>query len=202
MEKVFRQIPLYRFLAICNDKCSGKKVLDCGAGGNQPPLSLFSNYGYETYGIENNSSQIDAANNFSKSIGQFLNIIEGDMRSLPYKDSSFDVAYSYNSIFHMRKVDIRKSILEIRRVLKKEGLLFVNFLSIDDSECGSGVAVGENEFEQCEEGTVIHSYFNDNEADHYFADMSLIHKEKRIVERYFRGELVKQGFIDYIVQEE
>ena len=198
--QVFRQIPLYRFLSICNKECSGKKILDCGAGGNQPPLSLFQEYGYDTSGIEIDEIKIKEAKKFAESQHQSLNIITGDMMNLPFSEQEFDAVYSYNSIFHMKKIDIEKSIKEIKRVLKKDGLLFVNFLSTDDFMCDLGIELGNKEFEQEEEGKVIHAYYEDNEADEYFNDMLLIHKEKRIVERKFEGEFVKQGYIDYIVQ--
>lgn len=45
MDKIFTQIPLYRFLMVCNEECKEMNVLDCGAGGASPPLSLFARYG-------------------------------------------------------------------------------------------------------------------------------------------------------------
>ncbi len=201
MKQVFRQIPLYRFLSICNSECSDKKILDCGAGGNQPPLSLFKEYGYDTYGIENNDKQIDAAYEFSKLRDQELNIIKGNMKKLPYSDQEFDAVYSYNSIFHMKKEDIEESIIEIKRVLKTNGLLFLNFLSVDDFMCGIGIELGNMEFEQEEDNDkVIHVFHEDIEADRYFKDMKLIIKEKRILERMFEGEFIRQVYIDYIVK--
>lgn len=62
MNEIFKQIPLYRFIMFCNETAMNKKVLDCGAGGDCPPLSLFSEYGYETHGIEFNSKQLEKAN--------------------------------------------------------------------------------------------------------------------------------------------
>ncbi|MDD6795866.1 MAG: hypothetical protein PUE01_10740 [Clostridiaceae bacterium] len=58
MEKIFRQIPLYRFLKYCNECNSSKNILDCGAGGNMPPLSLFSKFDYKTTGIELDDNQL------------------------------------------------------------------------------------------------------------------------------------------------
>lgn len=61
MNEVIRQIPLYRFLKYCNDTNMEKSVLDCGAGGNCPPLSLFADYGYKTTGIEFDEEQLRKA---------------------------------------------------------------------------------------------------------------------------------------------
>ena len=45
MNEVFKQIPLYRFIMYCNETNMEKTILDCGAGGDSPPLSLFAEYG-------------------------------------------------------------------------------------------------------------------------------------------------------------
>lgn len=44
---------------------------------------------------------------------------------------------------------------------------------------------------------VIHSYYDYNEADIMFEDMTLIYKEDRVLERIFEGKKIRQGFIDY-----
>lgn len=121
------------------------------------------------------------------------------MRCLPFEKDSFGCVYSYNSIFHMKKQDIEKGIAEMKRVLKPNGLMFVNFLSTDDFRCGEGPCLGPNEYEQMDDEPVIHSYFEHNEADEYFSDMKILYKEVRVIERIYEGELIKQGFIDYIL---
>ncbi len=196
---IFKQTPLYKFLEYCNNE--GKiapKILDCGAGGITPPLSLFHSFRYETTGVELDKKQIDKANNFADKKNQRLNILVGDMTKLDFDDNTFDFVYSYNSVFHMKKIQIEKAIKEMKRVLKPNGLIFVNFLSIDDFRFGEGLHLGNNQYEQMDDEPVIHSYFDYDEADKYFDDMQFILKERRIVERVFEGEKIKQGFIDYI----
>ncbi|MBY3619510.1 class I SAM-dependent methyltransferase [Acinetobacter sp. CUI P1] len=197
--ELFKQIPLYRFLALCNESGMEKTILDCGAGGDTPPLSLFANYGYTTYGIEMNVEQLNRANQFGSERGQNLNIHQGDMRQLAISDESMSFVYSYNSIFHMRKQDVKEAINELKRVLKPGGLLFVNFLTLKDFRVGDGVDLGEHQYEQMEDDElVIHSYYDYHEADSMFDDMQLIYKEDRVLERKFEGEWIRQGFIDYI----
>jgi ubiquinone/menaquinone biosynthesis C-methylase UbiE len=200
MKKIFKQIPLYRFIAFCNETNMDKEVLDCGAGGDCPPLSLFLEYGYLTHGIEFDTNQLEKANNYAKEKNQQLNIEQGDMRQLNFENESLSFVYSYNSVFHMTKAEVSKSIEEMKRVLKPNGLLFVNFLSTKDFRCGQGVAVGENEYEQMDDTPVIHSYFEELESDKYFDDMEILYKEDRVLERIYEGEKIRQGFIDYIVK--
>jgi ubiquinone/menaquinone biosynthesis C-methylase UbiE len=196
-----KQTQLYRFLDYCNKKNLEKSVLDCGAGGECPPLALFLEHGYKTYGIELSDLQIEKSKLFSQKHGVELNIIKGDMRKLPFEDESISYIYSYNSIFHMKKVDIEKAINEIKRVLKPEGITCINFLSIHDDWYGKGEQIGKDEFLQIERGEkVIHSYFEIDEAETYFRDMGILFKEYRILESIYEGEKVRQGYVDYIVQ--
>lgn len=201
MKEIYKQIPLYRFLSYCNEKEMKKNVLDCGAGGNQPPLNLFAENGYKTYGIEFCEEEAKLANEYGFERGNKLNINVGDMRKIEYNDENFSFVYSYNSVFHMKKTDVIKSIEEMKRVLKPEGLMFVNFLSIDDHRCGIGPIVGKNEYEQFDdELPVIHSYYEYSEAEKYFENMDILYKEIRVLERRYKGEKIKQGFIDYILR--
>ncbi len=200
MSKIFKQVPLYRFLDLCNNSAVEKSVLDCGAGGAQPPLSLFASHGYKTRGIEFDVKQAAKANDFGTNNNQQLNVEIGDMRSLKMADASIGFVYSYNSVFHMKKVDVKKSVEEMIRVLKPGGLLFVNFLTTNDFRCGEGPCVGPNEYEQMDDEPVIHSYYDPNEADVYFKDMEFVYKENRVLERIYEGSKIRQGFVDYIVR--
>lgn len=201
MNEIFKQIPLYRFIKFCNDTTMDKTVLDCGAGGDCPPLSLFSEYGYLTHGVEFNTKQLEEANKYANKKGQRLNIEQGDMRHLKFENESFSFVYSYNSVFHMTKANVSKAINEMKRVLKPQGLLFVNFLTTRDFRCGKGGDIGENQYEQMDDDIpVIHSYFEESEPDRYFDNMEVLYKESRVIERIYQGEKIRQGFVDYIVK--
>lgn len=200
MNEIFKQIPLYRFLMFCNETNMEKSVLDCGAGGDCPPLSLFLEYGYQTHGIEYNKEQLELANQFANHRNQILNIKQGDMRTLKLEGESFSFVYSYNSVFHMEKTDILKSINEMKRVLKPNGLLFVNFLTTKDFRCGTGVDLGDNQYEQMDDFPVIHSYFDESEPDKFFENMEILYKEDRVLERIYEGKKIRQGFVDYIAR--
>jgi ubiquinone/menaquinone biosynthesis C-methylase UbiE len=201
MKVIFRQPQIYRFLSYCEQYDLEKVILDCGAGGDRPPLALFSEYGYKTYGIEISDSQIEKADEFAKLHGFKLNISKGDMRRLPFDDESISYVYSYNSIFHMRKEDIKKSLNELKRVLKPGGLCCVNFLSKEDGDYGAGRKEGEDEFWQEEHGgEVIHAYYELDEAEKNFDGMEVLFKEHRVLERIYEDRKIKQAYIDYIIR--
>ncbi len=204
MKEIFRHSQLYTFLLYCSGKGLEKKVLDCGAGGPMPPLAIFSNLGYETHGVELDKKQIELAKGFEEKYGLNLNILEGNMLALPFEDELFGFAYSYNSIFHMSKNDVNKSIKEINRVLKKGGLAFINFASTQDNRATSGKKVRDGEYLQFEHGKeILHSFYSEFEAEKHFEEngFDIIYKEvrKRIGLRKDGGK-VTLGYIDYIVE--
>jgi ubiquinone/menaquinone biosynthesis C-methylase UbiE len=192
---------LYTFLNYCNSSSLEKEVLDCGAGGDFPKLSMFYEFGYKTKGIEISESQLNKANKYCKENNMELNIINGDMTHIPLDNNSISFIFSYNSIFHLTKKDTLVALKEIERVLKKGGLCYINLLSIEDSGFGEGVEVGKGEFLQSEyDEKVIHSYYEDAEADGVFSELVVMRKEKRIIETLSEGEKYKFAYIDYIVK--
>jgi len=188
-------------LRYCNDTELTKIVLDCGAGGDCPPLMLFKDFGYETHGIEIDDTQLAKSDEFSRKHGLNLNISKGDIRNLDFKDESISFVYSYNTIFHMRKAEIQNTVKEMLRVLKPGGLCFVNVLSMQDHRNNLGTKIGEGEFlREDYDQPVVLSCYESNEADGLFDGVEIIYKEQRFSEHTYQGEKLRQGFIDYIVR--
>ena len=190
--------PLYKFLRLCNQSELEKVVLDCGAGGDQPPLEIFYDYGYQTFGVELAPNPLEQVKGFCKGTGKGLNIIQGDMRHIPMGDEQISFVYSYNAIVFMTKADIQKALKEMERVLHVGGLCYVNFISVDELQWNK-----EEPSEKCLEmfGSAYFSYHEDEEADEYFSNFEILHKEKRILERLLDdGKLLKQAYLDYILR--
>jgi SAM-dependent methyltransferase len=190
--------PLYEYLRRCNASPLDKIILDCGAGGSQPPLSLFYQYGYRTFGVEIAEPALEEASKFCKEKDMALRIIRGDMRNIPFPNEAFSFVYSFNAIDFMTKPDIAIAMREITRVLKPDGLCFVNFLSVDDAEtwepfCVTGPAVSLLKSERF-------AHFEDDEADVYFEPYQLLRKEKRVQDKLWEGVLRRRAEIEYIAR--
>ena len=198
MIEVIWATPLYEFLRRCNASSLPKEVLDCGAGGSDPPLSLFYQYGYKTYGIEIAETALTEARRFCAENGMTVNIIGGDMRRIPFPSERFSFVYSYNAIDFMTKPDIAVSMREITRVLRPDGLCYVNFLSVDD--VGSWEPFCETASAKDLLKSTGFAHFEDDEADVYFEAYQVVRKEKRFVEKLWEGRVLKQADIEYIAR--
>jgi ubiquinone/menaquinone biosynthesis C-methylase UbiE len=198
MIEVIWATPLYEFLRRCNASPLAKEVLDCGAGGSNPPLSLFYQYGYKTYGVEIAEVPLIQAQRFCAENDMTLNITRGDMRGIPFPSQRFSFVYSYNAIDFMTKPDIAVSMREITRVLKPDGLCFVNFLSVDDAESWEPFCETSPALDLLKSKGFAH--FEDHEADVYFEAFEIVRKEKRQVEKLWEGRILKQADIEYIAR--
>ena len=193
--------PIYTLLRYAEKYGVERAVLDCGAGGRQPPLALFSLHGYKTYGIDISNSQIDRANEFASQHHIELKIRKADMRSIPFNNNSFGCVYSWNSSIHLTKKDTEVAISEMLRVLKSKGLLFVNFIW----NKGQGLDLGEErnpgEFwmtldnEEC-----VHSCFHESEVERIFEGLELLYKQKRQITKKRNGRVIKDAYLDYIMR--
>ena len=196
---MYRANQLYNFLGMCENSSLSKEVLECGAGisnGFTPLLKRFHERGYKTTGIDMSNDRIEYFKEYCSENNLDIEIKNGNMTNLDFEDNSISFIYSYNSIFHMAKKDIAVAVEEMKRVLKKDGLCFVNFLSVDDCEFGDGEPLEKGEFVQiCETmGKTIHSFYDIDEADSYFKDVELLSKERRVCDE--PGSTT--GYIDYI----
>lgn len=86
----------------------------CGAGGM---MKVFASSGGHVFGVDISFKMLE----FAREKGD---VASGDIRSLPYKDSSFDYVVSLGVIEHFPESE--KALKECVRVLKKGGRLFIN----------------------------------------------------------------------------
>ncbi|MGC9777698.1 MAG: class I SAM-dependent methyltransferase [Candidatus Heimdallarchaeota archaeon] len=200
----FYPAPVYKFGSYIDyfAKEMEKKILDCGAGGKKPPLAMFNELGFETHGIEISDEQIKLAEEFIQKNNMQIDIIKGDIRELPYEDESFSFVYSYNTIFHLTKKDIKKAITEVRRVLRKDGLFFVNFMSMDDKYYGEGKKIGKGEFVLVnEEGQERYrTFFETQEVKDYFDSFDFLLLENRHIRMPTIWKDYEASYIDCIVK--
>ena len=101
---------------------AGKKVLDisCGEGYG---TAILSREAQSAAGCDIDEDIISLAR---KKYGQSekLSFVQGDFRSLPFGDNSFDVVVSYETIEHISGQDL--ALTEIKRVLRDDGLLIMS----------------------------------------------------------------------------
>ena len=99
------------------------KILDIGCAGG-----FFLDYlkysGWQTYGVELSKW---GAETCQKKLG--LNVFNGNLNQANFKDNFFDVITMYDVLEHTQEP--AKELIEVKRILKKDGLLIINVPNID-----------------------------------------------------------------------
>lgn len=92
------------------------KILDigCGTGKNVEEFSAIG----ETWGVDNSNEALKFCRNHRK----LINIKKGDAQKLDFKNETFDVVTLLDVLEH---VDEEKTLREISRVLKANGILII-----------------------------------------------------------------------------
>ena len=181
--------PVYAFLSLINasakgETLRGKKILDCGAGGMLPPLTLFHQHGFDSWGIDISDEQIQKAREFCDKQGIQLQLRKGDVRQIPFEDETFDYVFEHYSMCHLSKQDTSIAIHEMYRVLKKAGLCFLGVISMDTwpkLSFGEEIEPGQFWGKEHENELTLHSMFTDEEADQLVSGWEIISKEKRVI---------------------
>jgi ubiquinone/menaquinone biosynthesis C-methylase UbiE len=99
----------------------GARVLDIGCG-DAGVLIAFAERGSACAGIELDEKSLERGRLRAEEHGVSVDLRSGVAEALPWEDGSFDLVILDNVLEHVR--DQRKTLSEIRRVLKPGGLLY------------------------------------------------------------------------------
>lgn len=114
--------PIYRnkvdFVLQNLDKGSGKKILDVGCGYGEY-LSPLRQKGFIAFGIDIDKGALKSQDN----------VICADVRKIPIKSSIFDIVVCVDVLEHVNNDD--ETLKEIKRILRKGGLLIITVPSSD-----------------------------------------------------------------------
>lgn len=100
-------------------KTNSKKILDVGCGTGKL-VKYFQNHGLDAYGVDNSKIALKTA-----STNKVENLILSPATKLPFKNESFDFLCAISTIEHLAENDSGKFLEEAKRVLKKNGRLFL-----------------------------------------------------------------------------
>lgn len=97
------------------------KVLDIGCAYGRD-CRYFVKNNFETYGIDLSEKMIEKAKNFE--LKAKFSVM--DMLNLDFKDDFLDGIWCSATLLHISKADTPQAIKEFRRVMKKDGVLYLN----------------------------------------------------------------------------
>lgn len=154
-------------------------VLDMGCGIGRD-AHYFAEKGFLSFGIDRAEEEIVRARSlWTESNPLFM---RGDMRQLPFTNNSFDALYGNRSFHFLQDEDERrKTVDEMYRIMRPDGLLFLTVFSTDDNMYGRGIETSHNTFMNLR-GHTLH-FFEE-------AELKKIFREFKIEELVEREEVI------------
>jgi 2-polyprenyl-3-methyl-5-hydroxy-6-metoxy-1,4-benzoquinol methylase len=134
------------------------RVLDLGCGVGRHSLYLAAR-GFQVTAYDASQSGLDHAARTAAEQGLALTFRLGHMTELPFADGTFDFVLAWNVIYHGDEPIVRRTIGEIRRVLKANGWYQGTMLSKRNAKFGRGAQVAPNTFVIAEDDDKNHPHF-------------------------------------------
>jgi len=107
----------------------GQWLLDIGCNWGRWCLSA-ARKGYHVVGIDPNIDAVLAAQRISMQLNLPISYIVADARHLPFMSDTFDYVFSYSVLQHLSKENVKKTLLEIAKVLKVGGTSMIQMPNV------------------------------------------------------------------------
>ncbi len=148
------------------------RILDLGCGKGRNSL-FFAQHGFEVFASDicENSINILKDRICKKGITN-IKVHNCNFTDILFEDSYFDAVVCTSVLHHANVKDISIGLKEIHRVLRPNGCLIFDILSIDDDSYGLGEAIEENTFVGSREGEegIPHHYTDIKELEGLLKD--------------------------------
>ncbi len=165
------------------------KCLDLGCGIGQFSKQLIK-YGYDVISADISDIALNKVKCFNE------NVVKLDMRDkLPFQDNEFDLVFANLSIHYFSDEDTRKLMLEIKRILKEEGLFIGSVNGIEGLKV-IGNETKEIEYHFYEYKDKLIRLFDISDVKKYLADFNIIKIDERETIRFKH----KKNYIVFIVK--
>lgn len=154
----------------------GADVLDVGCGAGRYLVPLVRN-GFRAVGA-------DLSEQALASLDPRYSRVVADVQRLPFSDRSFDAVACYGVLQHLTRAGRVKAVGELFRVLRHQGLVFVEVAGRLDMRCGRGKRIATNTFVR---GVIPHHYFSQSELRELFqsAGFSVLTLDDKVTKKQY-----------------
>jgi ubiquinone/menaquinone biosynthesis C-methylase UbiE len=168
----------YDIAPITSQVRGGARVLDAGCGSGKMTIPL-ARAGYRVVGLDLVREGLQEI----RGRGDF-DLVTGDVRSLPFKDDSFDAVVCYDVLQHLLEPERVRAAEEIRRVLVPGGIAFIEAFGRGDMRYG-GKEVEPHTFRR--ETGIIYHYFSEEELEELLREFGDVTVKSTATHKTFRG---------------
>jgi SAM-dependent methyltransferase len=136
-----------------------KRVLDLGCGIGRHAVFLGKN-GFKVSAIDSSWRAVRFSREWLDRSDCRAEVCLSDVTYLPFPRDYFDFVLSWNVVYHSSRKGIANALKEIERVLRPDGYLLLTLNSTRNSDCGFGIEVEPNTFDNPKkiDGKHLHHY--------------------------------------------
>ncbi len=150
------------------------RILDLGCGTGRHIVNLAQN-GFSIFGLDNSRQGLSTTKTWLNEVNLSAELVNQEMTDpFPWEENFFDGVISVQVIHHADITTIKKIILEIKRVLRKGGLLFITVPKLKNQA---------TKYEEIEPNTFVpldgwekglpHHYFTPQELKSFFTGFDI-----------------------------
>lgn len=172
-----------------------KKVLELGVGNGKTLKSILRQKPKMVCAIDISGEAIKMAKNLYEK--ESVDILKSDVTKLPFEDNSFDIVVCYYVLNNLNESDCKKAILEIYRVLNKNGIVVFEDFSVGDFRETEGKLKFKHTIEK-KNGISCH-FFQIGELKELFNIFSKINLENKISSPIKSKNNIKRILINGII---
>lgn len=167
----------YDITPITESMRQGASILDvgCGTGRYLVPLERA---GFDVLGIDISCVAL-------RTLCGSYQLVKADLRSLPFSGSSFDAITCFGVLQHFPRREREVAVRELFRVLKPQGLAFLEVIGDKDMRCNCGEEVETGTFVR---GGIPNHHFSSAELSALLGatGFAAVTVENRILEKIYR----------------
>jgi ubiquinone/menaquinone biosynthesis C-methylase UbiE len=173
----------YELSPIMERLASGARLLDIGCGSGRYLVPLVRN-GFDAVGA-------DLSRQALESLGPRYARVVADVRRLPFSDHRFDAVTCYGVLQHLTRIGCTKAIAEIFRILKRQGLAFIEVTGFRDMR--SPRETQKNAYSVIR-GGIPHHYFSPAELRELVetAEFEVLTVNEKITRKQYAGVVSKR----------
>jgi SAM-dependent methyltransferase len=118
------KLPAYPIPELRLPDGEGKRFLEIGCHWGRWCVAA-ARKGYVAIGIDPSLEGVRAARKVARQLGVDAHFVVADGRHLPFREGTFDVAFSYSVLQHFEREDVLETLDQIKRVLVPGGISYV-----------------------------------------------------------------------------
>lgn len=175
-----------------------KKVLDLGCGTGRNAIYM-AKLGLDITASDISDKGLEITKKKSKRLGLDIKTVKHDIRTIPYKDDTFDAILCTWVSGHGNDEDMKSHAKEMLRVVKPNGMIFVDYPSKLDKRYGVGIEIEKDTFLENMEGEekIPHHYSSLTEIEEIYEGHEC---EAKPYTYHYYDNGIKQDIEAYIVR--